>query len=137
MVILRSSELREKDDAEMEEHLSELRKKLMKIRGGLASGGIPEDVGKVREIKKTIVRILTIKHERKLGLKRESKKQLEPVVEQKEEKPKPRKTKPKKTKPKKSKPKKSKPNVEAKSKKKTKVVKKVKTKKPEEVLAKK
>jgi len=68
MVILRSSDIREKDEAELESDLAELRKTLMKIRGGLASGGIPEDVGKVREIKKTIARILTIKHEQKLGL---------------------------------------------------------------------
>lgn len=46
---------------ELDEHLSELRLELMKIRGVLSSGGIPEDVGKSREIKKTIARILTIK----------------------------------------------------------------------------
>ncbi len=45
---------------EREKQLSELRKRLMKIKGGLASGGIPEDVGKAREIKKTIAKILTI-----------------------------------------------------------------------------
>jgi large subunit ribosomal protein L29 len=73
MAILRPSDIVGKDDAELEGDLSELRKTLMKIRGGLASGGIPEDVGKVREIKKTIARILTIRHERKLGLSREHK----------------------------------------------------------------
>jgi large subunit ribosomal protein L29 len=84
MAILRASEVREKDDAEMESHLDELRKKLMKIRGVLASGGIPEDVGKTREIRKTIARILTIRHERKLGLKREVKKAA--ALKEKEEK---------------------------------------------------
>ncbi|MBM3309707.1 MAG: 50S ribosomal protein L29 [Candidatus Altiarchaeales archaeon] len=85
MAILRASEVREKDDAEMESHLDELKKKLMKIRGVLASGGIPEDVGKTREIKKTIARIMTIQGEKKLGLKREIKKVL-PQPKEKEEK---------------------------------------------------
>jgi ribosomal protein L29 len=38
----------------------------MKIRGGLASGGVPENVGKTREIKRTIARILTKKREEAL-----------------------------------------------------------------------
>lgn len=83
MAILRASDLREKDDAELESDLGELRKTLMKIRGGLASGGIPEDVGKVREIKKTIARIMTVRHERKLGLKRG---QPKPVPKEREAK---------------------------------------------------
>jgi ribosomal protein L29 len=33
----------------------------MKIRGVLASGGIPENVGKAKEIKRTIARINTFK----------------------------------------------------------------------------
>jgi hypothetical protein len=36
----------------------------MKIRGVLASGGMPEDVGKAREIRRTIARILTIRKEK-------------------------------------------------------------------------
>ena len=45
----------------MDERLTQLRKELMKIRGVLASGGIPEEVGKAREIKRTIARIKTIR----------------------------------------------------------------------------
>jgi len=85
MAIIRASDAREKNDADLETDLVELRKTLMKIRGGLASGGIPEDVGKVREIKKTIARILTIKHERKLGLKREIKQKEIPKKKEKAE----------------------------------------------------
>ena len=73
MAIMRASEVREKGDEELETDLTELKKTLMKIRGGLASGGIPEDVGKTREIKKTISRILTIKRERELGLEKKQK----------------------------------------------------------------
>jgi len=60
MAVLRKQEIREMGPEEREKQLSELRKRLMKIKGGLASGGIPEDVGKAREIKKTIAKILTI-----------------------------------------------------------------------------
>lgn len=97
MAILRASEIREKDDAELEADLNELRKTLMKIRGGVASGGIPEDVGKLREIKKTIARIMTIRHERKLGLKKEQK--PKPILKEKEDKEaKPEEAKPEETK---------------------------------------
>ena len=103
MAIMRASEIREKDDAELETNIIELKKTLMKIRGGLASGGIPEDVGKAREIKKTIARILTIRHERKLGLKRErkvvvKKEAVQEKSESQEDKPKAKTVKTKKAK---------------------------------------
>ncbi|ODS35913.1 50S ribosomal protein L29 [Candidatus Altiarchaeales archaeon WOR_SM1_SCG] len=65
MSILRASEIREMDNEEINEHLKELQSDLMKIRGVIESGGVPEDLGKTREIRKTIARILTIKRERK------------------------------------------------------------------------
>lgn len=64
MAILRSKELLEMDGDELEKHLSELQNELMKINGILASGGIPEDIGKGREIRHTIARILTIKNQK-------------------------------------------------------------------------
>ena len=39
--------------------LSELRLELAKERGNIAIGGTPSNPGKIKEIKKTIVRILT------------------------------------------------------------------------------
>ncbi|HEX55231.1 MAG: 50S ribosomal protein L29 [Candidatus Altiarchaeales archaeon] len=64
MAIFHKRELWEMSIEELDEHLLDLKKELMKIRGVLASGGIPEDVGKTREIRKTIARILTIKREK-------------------------------------------------------------------------
>ena len=61
MAIIRSDEIQGMNDSEMDERLTQLRKELMKIKGVLASGGIPEEVGKTREIKRTIARIQTIK----------------------------------------------------------------------------
>ena len=65
MAILKANDIREMEDDEIEEHLGELRQELMKIRGVTASGGVPEDIGKIREIRRTIARILTIQSEKK------------------------------------------------------------------------
>jgi len=70
MAILRSSEIPGMEDSEMDEQLGQLRKNLMKIRGVLASGGIPEDVSKTREMKRTIARILTEKRKREVKAKK-------------------------------------------------------------------
>lgn len=64
MAILRSSEIRGLSPEELDARLVDLRRDLMKIKGVLASGGMPEDVGKVREIRRTIARLLTIKKEK-------------------------------------------------------------------------
>lgn len=73
MAILRSEEISELSPDELDEHLAELRLELMKIRGVLASGGIPEDVGKSREIRRTIARILTFKNKTKKEQKKKKK----------------------------------------------------------------
>jgi large subunit ribosomal protein L29 len=65
MAIIRSSEMQGMSDSDMDERLTQLRKELMKIKGVLASGGIPEEIGKAREIRHTIARIKTIKTQRK------------------------------------------------------------------------
>jgi large subunit ribosomal protein L29 len=74
MAIVRSSEIRDMDVPELDEQETQLRKDLMKMKGVLASGGIPEGVGRTREIKRTIARILTEKSERAKKPASESKK---------------------------------------------------------------
>ena len=64
MAIIRSGEIRDMEASELDEKEGQLRKDLMKMKGVLASGGIPEGVGKTREIKRTIARILTVKSEK-------------------------------------------------------------------------
>lgn len=61
MAILRNSEMREMNSEELDDKLVQLQNDLMKMRGVLASGGIPENVGRMRETRKMIARILTIK----------------------------------------------------------------------------
>jgi len=51
-------------DEEVEGKLNELRLELAKKKAQVIVGGAPENAGKIREIKKTIARILTIKKER-------------------------------------------------------------------------
>ncbi|OYT53455.1 MAG: 50S ribosomal protein L29 [Candidatus Altiarchaeales archaeon ex4484_2] len=70
MVILRSHELVDMDVEELDGKLRELQEGLMKINGVLASGGIPEDIGETREIKKTIARIKTIKNQKTTNKKK-------------------------------------------------------------------
>ena len=62
MAILRASEIREMSAEELDDRLAQLHNDLMKIRGVLASGGIPEHVGRMKETRKTIARIHTIRN---------------------------------------------------------------------------
>ena len=61
MAILRSEEIRDLSLEEMEEKVKELRNELLREKSMIASGGAPENPGRIREIRRTIARILTIK----------------------------------------------------------------------------
>jgi large subunit ribosomal protein L29 len=74
MAILRAKEIKELTKGELEEKRVQLTSDLMKIRGVLASGGIPENVGKAKEIKRTIARINTFKNRKEEKAKPKSKK---------------------------------------------------------------
>jgi large subunit ribosomal protein L29 len=50
-------------DEEINNKIIELRKELMRTRAKSASGVAPKNPGKVKEIKKTIARMLTIKNQ--------------------------------------------------------------------------
>jgi len=63
VAILRSEEIRDLSDEDMEEKIKELRDELLREKSMIASGGAPENPGRIREIKRTIARILTIKKE--------------------------------------------------------------------------
>ena len=63
MAILRKKEIRELSPEERKSKLDELEQELMKQQSKLASTGIPDNSGRLREIKKTIARILTIDSE--------------------------------------------------------------------------
>src|SRR3989338_300797 len=73
MAIIRNSKLRESPDGELEAKLFEYRKELNAERGQLSGGGRTSSPGKIRQLKKTVARVLTILHERKLGISQKQK----------------------------------------------------------------
>lgn len=77
MAILRSDEIRDMDSKELDEKVAELRNELLRERSKVASGGAPENPGRIKEIKRTIARILTIENMRTREVKRQ--KQTETV----------------------------------------------------------
>ena len=60
MALLRSREIREMDATAREAKLKELRAELMHERGVAAMGGAPPSPGKIRALRKSINRLLTI-----------------------------------------------------------------------------
>ena len=64
MVILRSKEIRAMEIGENQKKLDELRAEHSKIVSKSAAAGIYEDPGKVKELKRTIARVLTIMSEK-------------------------------------------------------------------------
>jgi large subunit ribosomal protein L29 len=61
MAILRSKEIQDLSIEEMNEKLAELQAELLRQKSMIASGGAPENPGRIKEIRRTIARILTIK----------------------------------------------------------------------------
>lgn len=61
MAMLKSEEIRDLSIEEMNEKLAELRAELLRQKSMIASGGAPENPGRIKEIRRTIARILTIK----------------------------------------------------------------------------
>jgi len=58
--ILRKRELKQLQPEEREKKLVELRAELVKLRTNVKSGGNVENVGRIRELKRTIARLLTV-----------------------------------------------------------------------------
>jgi large subunit ribosomal protein L29 len=63
MAILRADEVREMNDAERMEELKKLKGELIREMGIVSSGGVPNNPGRIGEIKRTIARIKTIQRE--------------------------------------------------------------------------
>jgi large subunit ribosomal protein L29 len=70
MAIIKKSRLREMSNDELQSKLFEYQKELNSERGQLAGGGRTSNPGKISELKRTVARVLTILHERKLGIVR-------------------------------------------------------------------
>ena len=53
----------------IEDKLLELKKELVKVNAQIAMGTMPENPGRVKEIKRTIAKLLTLKRNREVGKK--------------------------------------------------------------------
>jgi len=61
---LKVSEMRTMTKQELDDELASLRAELIAERAKRSAGGAPENPGRVKSIKRTIARILTVKRER-------------------------------------------------------------------------
>ncbi len=60
MAIIRKNEMVQMDEKTLKDKLRELSKELIKINAQIAMGTVPENPGKIKEIKRTIARIKTM-----------------------------------------------------------------------------
>ena len=63
---IKNNELRKLGNEQLNEKLKELKKELIKINAQISTGTVPENPGNVKNIKKTIARILTIQKEKEV-----------------------------------------------------------------------
>jgi len=61
MAIIRKNELAQMNEKALDDKMVELKKELIKINAQVAIGTVPENPGKIKEIKITIARIYTLK----------------------------------------------------------------------------
>jgi large subunit ribosomal protein L29 len=62
-MVLKSKEIRESTPDERQEKLEELKRELMHEKGVAAMGGSPPSPGKIRQLRTSIARLLTIMRE--------------------------------------------------------------------------
>ena len=61
---MKAKELKVMNEIDLENKITELKKELMKVNSQIAIGTVPKSPGKVREIKRTIAKILTVKRQK-------------------------------------------------------------------------
>ena len=62
MAIIKKNELKQMKEDQLKEKLKELRKEMIKINAQRSSKTVPENPGRVKEIRRTIARLLTRLH---------------------------------------------------------------------------
>ncbi len=65
MAIFRSQEVRQRSDVELGEQMEKLRLELVQHYGKVSAGGATENPGRIRELRRTIARMLTEQNRRK------------------------------------------------------------------------
>jgi large subunit ribosomal protein L29 len=70
MPILRVKEIRDMPSEERTKKLNEFRTELLRLKTMVKAGGTVESSARIKELRKTIARIITIENEQKLGLEK-------------------------------------------------------------------
>jgi len=65
MAILRARDVGELTDVELEEQMGKLRMELVQHYGKVSAGGATENPGRIRELRRTIARIMTEQNRRR------------------------------------------------------------------------
>lgn len=86
MPILRVKEIRDMSGEDRKKRLSELQTELVRLKTMIKAGGSIENPGRVRLLRKTIARILTIENEPKPVKKEEKKKEKKKEPKEKKKK---------------------------------------------------
>jgi len=71
MAILRLKEIRDMPSEKRQEKVNELRTELARLRTMVKAGGSIDNPTRIRELRKTIARLLTIEAEEKMGAETE------------------------------------------------------------------
>ncbi|MDD1714685.1 MAG: 50S ribosomal protein L29 [Methanoregulaceae archaeon] len=66
MAIIRSSEIRQFSDVELQEQMEKLRIELIQHYGKVSAGGSTENPGRIRELRRTVARLMTEKNQRRV-----------------------------------------------------------------------
>jgi large subunit ribosomal protein L29 len=69
MAAIKKNEFRRLTEAQLKEKMNELKKELMRLNTQKSSGGSLENPGKIKSVKKTIARIITMLSEKQRGIK--------------------------------------------------------------------
>ena len=86
MPILRLKEIVDMSSEERAKKLSELRAELSRLRTMVRAGGAVENPARIKELRKTIARVLTVESEQKLGIRKKETKQEKPAKKAKKAK---------------------------------------------------
>ncbi len=62
MAIIRAKDARKMSSKEIDSKIEELRKEVLKLNSQISAGATPENAGRIREIRKTIARLMFIKN---------------------------------------------------------------------------
>lgn len=74
MATIKKNELNKMGEAQLKDKLTELKKELMKLNTQKSSGGSLENPGRIRSIRKTIAKMITIQNQKNKNHKEETRK---------------------------------------------------------------